>query len=358
MNAQSPKSLTYVPIRRLLLDDANPRFPRSHVGESQAALAVRLEMAFDAFTVAESIKKCGFFLSEPLVVIGHPQSEALIVVEGNRRLTALLGLADRSIRSQFEDADRWNALVDGDGQVLTLESEVPVVIMESRHACATLIGRRHISGILAWSPLAQARFIARLLQEGKSVAEVHEQVGLEPSKISALSRDYAIAIHAKELGVDTGEIEQAFSLLQVAMGNTKLREFVGAPLGSKYVIGKDPVDPKRRDALREVLGFIFGSEQRQPVIGESRDISKLASVVASEEGLRALRAGETLDAAKQRVDDSKVDPRERLLKRLSAAKNALIASSDDISGFHDDPQVRSMIEEVAECLHNLEGPAA
>jgi hypothetical protein len=358
MNAQSPKSLTYVPIRRLLLDDANPRFARSHVGESQAALAVRLEMAFDAFTVAESIKKCGFFLSEPLVVIRHPQSEALIVVEGNRRLTALLGLADHSIRSQFEDADRWNALVDGDGEVLSLESEVPVVIMESRDACATLIGRRHISGILAWSPLAQARFIARLLQEGKSVAEVHEQVGLEPSKISALSRDYAIAIHAKELGVDTGEIEQAFSLLQVAMGNTKLREFVGAPLGSKYVIGKDPVDPKRRDALREVLGFIFGSEQRQPVIGESRDISKLASVVASEEGLRALRAGETLDAAKQRVDDSKVDPRERLLKRLSAAKNALIASSDDISGFHDDPQVRSMIEEVAECLHNLEGPAA
>ena len=49
------------------------------------------DATFEPITVAESISRHGYFGSEPLVVVR--ENDRWIVLEGNRRLTALLGLA-------------------------------------------------------------------------------------------------------------------------------------------------------------------------------------------------------------------------------------------------------------------------
>src|SRR6476661_8115706 len=96
-----------VPLRELLLDPQNPRLPADMQGEDQEDLAVHLELGFDALTVAESIASHGFFGSEPLIVIAENGSDRWVVVEGNRRLTALLGLVDPKIRGQFANPSPW-----------------------------------------------------------------------------------------------------------------------------------------------------------------------------------------------------------------------------------------------------------
>jgi hypothetical protein len=348
--------IEYVPVHRLRLDEMNPRLSDAGIGKSQEDLAVHLEMGFDAFTVAESIAKFGYFNSEPLVAVPSGDGDALIVVEGNRRLTAILGLACPEIQRSYFDADRWARLTPV--FPVSRDSIIPVVVVTSRQECLPLLGYRHISGILQWTPFAQARYIAGLFAEGKSLEEIRAQVGLDTAKVAGLNRDFAIAAQAKRLGIDTGAIESTFSLLQVAMGNTKLREYVGAPLGSQYVNGSDPVPPSREDQLREVVGFIFGTDDRPPVIQESRQISKLGIVVASDEGLKALRAGESLAAAKQRVEDQQVDPKERLIKRLKAANNALVAAGGDMPSFYEDPEVKSLVEAIGESFRSIEGPSA
>jgi len=73
-------------------------------------LAVHLELGFDALTVAESIASHGFFGSEPLIVIANGSIDKWIVVEGNRRLTALLGLVDPAVREQFANPTPWDSL--------------------------------------------------------------------------------------------------------------------------------------------------------------------------------------------------------------------------------------------------------
>jgi len=348
--------IEYVPIRRLRLDDENPRLAAAAVGKSQEDLAVHLEMGFDAFTVAESIAKFGYFDSEPLVVAPKPNSDLLVVVEGNRRLTALLGLAVAEVRTAFYDADRWERLTPV--TALTTDSRIPVVVVASREECRPLLGYRHISGILQWTPFAQARYIAALFVEGMKLEDVRAQVGLETAKLLSLNRDFAIAMQAKRLGIDIGAIESTFSLLQVTMSNTKLREYVGAPLGSQYACGTDPIPDGQHEALKEVIGFVFGTETRPPVIQDSRQISKLGMVVATKEGLRALRKGESLDAAKQVIEDQQIDPRDRLVKRLTAAKNALALAGGDMPQFQEDPAVRRLVEEISESLRSLEGPSA
>lgn len=334
-----------VPLRDLLLDPQNPRLPADMQGEDQEDLAVHLELGFDALTVAESIASHGFFGSEPLIVIAEHESDRWVVVEGNRRLTALLGLVDPKIRAQFANPSPWEPLAAQ--AKLSYEDQVPVVVLPDRAAATPIIGFRHISGILQWQPYAQARYIARLVDEDHmTFGEVAEMIGVDRTKVGNLYRDQAIANQAREIGIETGPMEDAFSLLTVAMSTPKLRAHIDAPLGSKAQPGEAPIPAERAPELRELVTWLYGDGDVEPVIGESRDISKLGNVVASKTGLSALREGVTLEAAVQKVKDADANPRQRLLLRLRTGKNSLSSALDDIDAFVDDPEVMDSVDEV------------
>lgn len=343
-----------VKLDSLLLDDQNPRLPPSQRGKSQEDLAVYLEMAFDAFTVAESIARHGFFLSEPIIVIPSEAQGRFVAIEGNRRLTALMGLATRSLRDQFASAERWHALAKL--TAITAEAVVPVVVETSRDACTPVVGFRHISGILQWKPYAQARYVASLVDGGKSYEEVHKLIGIPRAKVADLYREQAIFDQAKRLEISTGNLETSFSLLEVAMGITKLRDFVGAPLGTRFTPGTDPIPSGKVDELRELLTYIYGQDEQPPVITDSRQIAQLGNVIAEPRGLAALRSGDTLEAAKQKIADAAVDPKTRLRKRLETAASALNHASGDMPGFYADSDIIDLLDEVRAALSNLEPP--
>jgi hypothetical protein len=342
-----------LPLSVLRLDHENPRLPSDQQGADQEELAVTLALGYDPFTVAESIASHGYFSAEPLIVIPNGEEPGTyIVVEGNRRLTALLGLTRPEIRGEFADAETWETLAEEAN--VQVDEHVPVVIVADRAAVTPIIGFRHISGILKWQPLAQAKYIARLVdREGQTYAQVAQMTGLALTDVRDRYRDQAIATQAAELGVPTGDLERSFSLLSVAMSSTRLREHVGAPMGSKVVPGVPPVPAERADDLREMLGWVFGDGSRPAVIKESREISKLGNVVAHPAGLKALRDGESLVQAVQRVEEASLDPRKRLLKRLATAKNALLHASEDIADFIEDEDVLDALEAVQDALHGL-----
>lgn len=343
----------HVAIQNLRLDPENPRLPAALQGASQEDLAVDLELGFEAFAVAESIASHGFFTSEPLIAVpSATENGAWIVVEGNRRLTALVGLANPSIRSQFPNPELWDALADKAG--LSLESLVPVVVVESRSIVVPIIGFRHISGILSWTPFAQARYVAKLVDEdGLSFAEVAKMIGIEKGRAGNLYREQAIANQAARLGIETGPVEEAFSLLTVAMSNTKLRDFVAAPLGSRLEPGADPVPPSNTSELKELLGWVFGTSDADKVLTDSRDVNKLGGVINSAVGLASLRSGGSLAEALQKIDDAGLDKHERLIRRLRAARNSLQHAEIDIADHADDADVQILLEELQTSVDSL-----
>lgn len=333
-----------VPISALLLDSFNPRLPETLRGGEQADLAVVLEMGFDAFAVAQSMADNGFFAAEPLIAIEADEPDKYVVVEGNRRLTALIGLSYPEVRAEFADPTRWDDVVEKAG--LVPEANVPIVVHKDREATHAEVSRAHVVGKLQWRPYMQARFIAARVAEGRSLKEVADLIGITKSKAADLYRDQAIVAQAEAAGLNTGEVERAFSVLTVAMGNTKLRDHIGAPLGSRLEPGEDPVPADRIPALKEVISWVFGDEDAEPVITDSRQMSALGNVVASEVGLAALRSGKNLDEAKQQVQSAGMDPRERLIKRLTAASNALGAASDDLSEYANDEQIIELLADL------------
>jgi hypothetical protein len=130
------------------------------------------------------------------------------------------------------------------------------------------------------------------------------------------------------------------------MSTPKLRDHIGAPLGSKAQPGSPPIPVHKAEQLRELLTWVFGDGETEPVIGESRDISKLGNVVASPVGLSALRKGASLEAAVQTAKDADANPRQRLLQRLRAGKNSLVAALDDLADFAEDSDVAEAVDEA------------
>jgi hypothetical protein len=356
MESERPAGLrgaaSTVPLRLLRLDPDNPRIPESIRSRGQDELADALEMGFEAYAVAQSIADNGFFVAEPLLVISDSREPgAFVVVEGNRRLTALLGLANADIRDRFEEAERWNELAGRSG--VDLDFGVPVVIHASREATHSEVARAHVVGKLSWAPYMQARFIAARVAEGLSMPEVADLIGIDRSKAANLYRDQAIVKQAQALGFETQEVERAFSLVTVAMGNTKIRDHIQAPLGSRLVPGDNPIPTERESELGELLGWIFGDEDNEPKINDSRQIAQLGNVVASPVGLASLRAGDGLETAKQKVHDAGMDPRQRLVQRLTVARNALNAAGGDLGEYFDDDSVVELLQDVASELESL-----
>lgn len=340
-----------VPVSALLLDPYNPRLPESLRGGAQPDLAVVLEMGFDAFAVAQSVADNGFFAAEPLIAVPDAEDGKYVVVEGNRRLTALIGLSSPDVRSQFADPTRWDAVAEQAG--LSASELVPIVVHPNREATHVEVGRAHVVGKLQWRPYMQARFIAARVSEGRTITEVADLIGITRSKAADLYRDQAIVAQAESVGLNTGEVERAFSVLTVAMGNTKIRNHVGAPLGSRFEPGQQPVPAAKIEQLKDVLGWVFGSEEKEPVITDSRQMSALGNVIASEVGLKALKAGKSLEEASQQAKNVGMDPRARLMKRLTAAGSALQAASDDLAEHATDDEIKKALSDLEAHMESM-----
>ena len=340
-------------IGNLLLDPKNPRLSESKQGISQSELAEELDLGFEAYTIAESIASHGFFKSEPLIVIPAEEKGKWITVEGNRRLTALLALAREDIRRNFPDSDKWNELATKAG--ITLSTKIPIVIVQSRAEVVPIIGFRHISGILAWTPFAQARYIAKLVEDdGLTIAEVSKLIGIEKTRAGNLYRDQAIAQQATSFGIDTGPVESSFSLLTVAMNNVKLREHIGASLGSRLDPGAPPIPEAKKLQLRELLTWVYGDGEVAPRISDSREMTKLGKVVGSEIGLAALRNGATLALAEQTMDEDLPNAGRRLIKHLTASRNSLQSAAAFIEEGADQQEIIELIEEIRDALNALD----
>jgi hypothetical protein len=102
----NPDKIVDIPLRQLQLDEANARLAWRTNGASQRELLQILWTEMAVEEVAWSIAKNGFFRSEPLFVVVKDPAERnadrqeFIVVEGNRRLAAVLLLTDRELRAE------------------------------------------------------------------------------------------------------------------------------------------------------------------------------------------------------------------------------------------------------------------
>ena len=166
------------PVDQLLLDVENPRLASGAGGETQEDLLKVLwtEMAVDE--VAFSIAANGFFREEPLLVIPADNVKGgkgkYIVVEGNRRLAAVLLLRDAKLREKL----KVTGLPAIDSKRRTDLDAIPVFRYPDRERLWTFCGFRHINGAKPWDAFSKAQYVATVHEQYHvSLDEIAKKIG-------------------------------------------------------------------------------------------------------------------------------------------------------------------------------------
>lgn len=286
MSPSDAQVVTSIAIGDLRLDPENPRLPPDlGLGlKDQREIAIYINRHFDPLKIAASIEEHRFFESEPLIAV--MRGDAYVVIEGNRRLTALMGLTDADLRVEFSKENRGWSQLKGDNA----PNAVPVLLVSQPKDVAALLGYRHISGIEPWDPYAQARFIAQLVnRDGHSLDEVAELVGRKRTEVASKYRDYEVLRQADEMGVDTQRVRDSFGVFNNAMGRPAIRKYIGAPDPRLVDPEYWPLDDGSKRELEELFTLIFGDRRgKGRVISDSRQLGDLAKVLSDESG-RALK---------------------------------------------------------------------
>lgn len=344
-----------IDVEHLDFDPQNPRFFDIVAADhsTEAAALKRMLREENLEELVGSIGQQGFFPGEPLLVTPNPRfAGRYIVVEGNRRLTAL-----RVLSNMVPSELLPGSLHDLNESALHHPPSAPCFVFPSRRDVLKYLGFRHISGPRRWEPLAKARYLADLILNFYSNQSLEERLRSVARDIGS-RRDYVAQLltalnlyerarNAQFYGLQrVGEDDISFSLLSTALSYVAIVKFLGLPKRDAVI-----VDTVNDDHVRELLGWMFAQDQRgDTVLGESRRLKNLAAVVDSPRAVLELRKSNNLEQAYVFTSG----PGEAFGQRLEAAETAISDCLGLISSsLEPDDQHAKQVEHIIDNAENL-----
>ena len=306
MNSTEHKNqeIEFINIESLQLDPENPRLPMS-VGRSQREMLQYLADTTSIIELMNAISENGYFPGEPVVAIPDPNNtNHYLVVEGNRRLTAVKILNDSSVLEHPS-----SSIIELSAKTQSIQ-ELPVVIKENRSSVLPYLGYRHITGVKQWEPLAKARYMLQLYQaaSAESFLEKYKEVAQSIGSRSDYIKRNLDALAVYNLierndfynieGLD--ELSLKFSVLSTALADSKIAAFVGLRTNDNGQDNLNPIDDEnvlKTDAIRELTTWLFEKNNGATRVGESRNLRKLSAIIDNQPALSAFRHGSDLEIA-------------------------------------------------------------
>lgn len=350
-NIPDVATIVRAPTEHLRLDSENPRLAAIEPRRTQKDLLKALwdEMSVDE--LALSIAANGYFEEEPLIVIPEkpgkkdPERDVFIVVEGNRRLAAVLILRDRQIRKDLGITDLPELSREG----LADLDKVPVSIYDTREELWEYFGFRHINGPQAWDAFSKAQFVAKVRDVyGISLSEIARRIGDRHDFVRRIYLGYLLVKQAQaKCGFSTDDINKGrfnFSHLYTAAAQPEFRRFLG--LSENDSLKPNPVPKSHVENLREIMLWLYGSKAagKLPVIRtQNPDLNILRVVIGQKAALAALRSGYPL----QRAHDIGIGETRRFQEALTKAKEELLIANGTVTtGYVGEEDLYAIIEEI------------
>ncbi|MEZ4986857.1 MAG: hypothetical protein R2795_17765 [Saprospiraceae bacterium] len=157
------QQFTPLKVSDLRLDLYNPRLPKSKQGKDEKTVIEYMLLEAATLELMLAIAENGFFAGELLLVVKDETNEGkYIVVEGNRRLTAVKLLNNAALTSVKKVATK--EIVDN--AKIPPPTELPCLIFEAKNEILKYLGFRHITGIKSWRLLEKGRYLFELRNSG------------------------------------------------------------------------------------------------------------------------------------------------------------------------------------------------
>lgn len=330
------------------LDPQNPRLDLPAKASEQTIIEYLQKWeALDE--LAFSFHRNGYFWEEPMVVVPADKEEHFIVVEGNRRLATIKLLLNPSLQRKLQ-VSGFPELNDDQKAGLR---KVPTVLYDKRDSVVPYLGFRHITGVKSWEPFAKARYVASLVDAGRSISEIEQTVGDSAHTVRKLYQSFVVFSQIKnEVEMDVSEIKEKFSLLEVVLGQQPIKAFLGMPKRLPEGKIEEVVPSGKLDALREITGYVFGDKKQglSSILSDSRVIGqRLAPVISDEDALAYLRKTRDLEGAYERSGGEK----KYLLKQLTSAFRSIERALGVVPLYKTDSEVKSEVGRILLLIESL-----
>lgn len=286
-------------VELLDFDPENPRFPKEIASGPIETLIERFVRDERLQEVITSIADQGYFEGEPLLVTRY--GSRFYVIEGNRRLAAL-----KLLIRQVEVPEGRPSIEDVVENADHRPIEVPCLVFKDGTQVLRYLGFRHITGIKSWGSLQKARYLKRLKItfyqgiEGKALlVRLAREIGSRSDYVGQMLAALNVYERAEKQdfyrvrGLNPEEID--FSVLATALSYSSISGYVGLD-GRQDIEGENLSD----DNVKHLLSWMFVAKSNQKsILGDSRNLNKLAAVVESKSAIVILIKEGNLDSAYQ-----------------------------------------------------------
>jgi hypothetical protein len=308
------KVTSKVPVDRLRLDRLNPRLIGQANNASDESIIARLYRSAEIDELLQSMSANGYLDIEPLIVMQDPNSDCLIVLEGNRRLAALRLLREADpINRMWTSKEIRIRVPPVDDLLRSTFHHVSVYAVDSRQRARSFIGFKHINGPAKWDAYAKAKFAADWYRSERphvSLEAIAGSIGDRHDTIKRMvSAIYVLEQAEREELFDTHDRNTRkfnFSHLYTALSRSQYMDYLG--LGrtwARYDPAPDPVPVERLDELRKMLVWIYGSkstDELSVVRSQNPDIKNLGEVLVHTEARNLLETTHNLDQAHETTE--------------------------------------------------------
>lgn len=313
-------------VKNLKLDRENPRLVEFGITSSSSEQEIMM-ILYDEMAITElmySISKNGYWTYEPLIIMPDNDGK-FIVLEGNRRLTALKLLLGIELPDKFELPKSIDSLLS-EKLLKSLES-IPVLKVNDRKEAWKFIGFKHVNGPAKWGSYAKAKYVADVHENFQvPLSDIALQLGDGNSTVQKLYQGLKVLQQANSTGEYPLTEVQApriyFSHLYTGIQRRGIKEFIG--LNDAKEESQNPVPVEKLKELGQLLEWLFGrkSEKTLPIIqSQNPDLKHLDEILQHKVATKALKDGESLSYAldltkseSSLFEDSLLDTKKYLLK--------------------------------------------
>lgn len=290
-------NLEYALLDDLKLDPTNPRLGRNNTGyevSQDDVLNFMRDWTLDELA-RSYMESGGFWTHEALLVVqeelyGKPQ---LVVVEGNRRLAALIFL-NRTFAG-LETSKKWSDIIEGYDRSPNLFDRIPYLKADSRQDVEAFLGFRHVTGIKEWKPTEKAEFIAKLIDErGLSYDEVRRKIGSKTPTVRQNYIAYRLLLQIENTieEVPPESYERRFSVMYLSLRTPGTQEYLDFNIHAEPEDAKKPVAEEKRRELGNFAQWVFGTETKPPLFTDSRKVDDFGIILKSSEARQYLERTE------------------------------------------------------------------
>ena len=292
------KIIQYASLDQFRLDPMNPRFGRIFGDDEPTPKRILDEMEdwkLDELAVS-FLSSGGFWIQEAVLVLPEKigKKNVLTVVEGNRRIAALIKLRTAIGGEIPAKSNKWRqiaALAESSPPAKELFSQIPYLAIDDRRDVDEFLGFRHVTGIEEWQPAEKAAYIAKLVDERNMTFEqVMRKIGSRTPTVKQNYMAYRLLCQMENAGVLPDEGRQnRFSVLFLSLRTPGVQKRLGFDLQAKPQNANFPVPQEKQDELVHFARWIFGDEDTPPLFSDSRNVDAFGRILESDRAYEYLR---------------------------------------------------------------------